>query len=726
MCVTTNRSVRPVSGMRARAFPFIAAGLAYLLLACLAFWQIAANFSTAIPGFEGRHTDFALFYWDVWWFQHAVLHLGQDPYFTNYILFPHTLNLAYHTFVPFLDVIAFPIYMIFGLVVAINSLIIGSLVFSGLAMFAFLRHNAIPAGLAFIGGALFAFTSFSTARVSYVHLSMLPIGWLPVGLLIWDRLVEHRTLGSAVMLCGTLYAALMTDLQFGMWLALLLVPYTLFRLLQVDARVRGRIVVLGALAGAMLVALALIAPLPQLQAGRDTAYPRTPLRSVQVRSTQLSDLVAIPPRYFDSERDTLGVLLPLCVVVGFVRGRRAPGRVLWLMVAAACLVLALGPTFEPLRIPLPYRLIHIVAGGMYRVPARFILPAVVALIVFACLSLQADYQRLTRAGRIVGILGALVFLALENRWHEPFPIFSLPDYRIYHEIGADPDEYLILEVPVGSDLGVADRFGDGSELQYYAPIHHKRLINGSISRAASGITGSYRQWLLITALAEEGPVPDLEGARSEFQRLSAEWDILYVVIHREMLPPLLAHWAVVFFNTQPGWCLADEEASLIAFRRIDDGVCRSVDLLQLPWDGTIHFGDGSDERYLGLGWYPAENIGGPQARWIGDGLTAALRVRLARQDYRVTLHATSFPRDQVVSVYANERQVASLSIGEGWSEYVFDLAAAVIPPDGVVTFAFVPARFESAFARAEGQSDDRRLLAVACDFITFTPNGAWP
>ncbi|HKZ84288.1 MAG TPA: hypothetical protein VJ793_11600 [Anaerolineae bacterium] len=708
----------------ARVSPLILAGLAYILLVCFAYTPIIASLSSAIPG-TSQYEDFAIFHWNLWWFQHAIFRLGQDPFFTNYVFFPHTINLAYHTFTPFLDIIGLPVYAALGATAAINVLIVGSLAFSGLAMFAFLHHHKVPAGLAFVGGALFAFTPFTTARVSFVHLNTLPIGWLPLGLLTWDHLVERRTLGAAVVLSGVLYAAFMTDQQFGVWLALLLTPYALFRLVRSGERTRRRTVLLGAFAAIVLIGFMLIAPLPQLLAGRNVEYPTTPLPHPVLQSRyslHLDDVIAWPPRYLNSERVTLGVLLPVGAAIGLVRGRRAAGRVFWLVMGAAFLVLAFGPTFEPLNLPLPYQLFHRLTGGLYRVPARFIILTVFALIVFAVTSLRSDYQRLGRAARWACVVGALLWLGVENRWYEPFPTFHMPDYRIYHAIGADPDVYLLLEVPVGPH-NTGDRiFGHGGVLQYFAWIHHKRLINGAISRVSTDLTEWYRQWPLLAALAEEGPLPDLALARREFQHLSDKWDIRYVLLHRDMLTPDVATWAAGLFNTQASWCLVDEEGALLAYRRTDTP-CRLTERLRLPpaSRGTLSLGDGSDERYLGPGWYYAENVGGPQARWTGREPAATLRVALTRRDYRVSLRAASYVPDQIVTVYANGRRVAALSIGEGWGEYTFDLPAESISADSLLTLMFVHRRAQSPRERIGSQSDDRRPLAVAYDSITFTP-----
>jgi hypothetical protein len=414
------------------------------------------------------------------------------------------------------------------------------------------------------------------------------------------------------------------------------------------------------------------------------------------------------------------LLLPIGVIAGVILAKGVRDRTFWLLMGLVGLALALGPVLQPFDIPLPYQLVHRALGGLFRIPARFVILAILSLIIAAALSLTPFYSRFSRSGRRLFILGVLILLALENQWYSPFPTFTMPDYRVYHEIGTDPGEYLVLEVPVGPDNAITDRFGRGVELQYYATIHHKRLINGAISRGAAGITGDYRRWPLLTALAEEGPLPDWVAAHDEFEKLSRDWDIRYVILHREMLSTDVANWAVAFFNLQPNWCLVDVEESLLAYRRSDAGVC-PTSLLNPPVGGIIRLGDASADRYLGSGWYPVENVGGPQARWTGSQPTAVLRVHLPQQSHRLTLRTTSFLPDQLTTVSVNDQPIAQLPMGEGWAEYHVDVPASVVPADGWLTIALAASRSASAYERTAGQSDDRRSLGVAYESITFAP-----
>jgi hypothetical protein len=701
--------------------PYLAAGLGYLAITAAVLYALMANFTTATPGIAGENSDFAQFHWNIWWFQHAIFQLGRDPYFTNYILFPNNINLAYHTFTPLLDILALPIYATLGLTAALNGWIVGSLVFNGLAMFAFLRHHRVSAGLAFLCGALFAFTSATMSRVSFVHLSMTPNGWLPLSLLAWDWLVERRRWPWAVLLGIVLYAAFQTDIQFIVWLALLLPLYALYTLLAAERQARKRIVVLGVLAVTIFVGLSLIAPLPQLVAGMGQKYGEELQGIIEDwYSIHLEDLIAFPPRYLVNERATLGVLLPIGLVIGLLAGRQVRGRWFWLAVGLLFLVLAFGPTLKPPGIPLPFRLFYALAGGTYRVAARFLLPAVMCFVVFVALSLQPWYQRLGRWSSIGLMSGALIFLAIENHWYEPLPVFTVPDYSIYHQIGAEPGEFLILEVPVGPHNLFRGVFGKGGVLQYYAPIHHKQLINGAVSRAPEGLTQSYRQWPLIAALAEEAPAPDMAAAHAELARLSDEWDMQYVLIHRDMLESDTATFAAGLLNTQAGWCFVGEEGPILIYTRSSHATCAKPDQLDLPLDGKLDLGN-DRERYLGPGWYYSEDIGGTAARWLGREVTTTLRMNLPARDYHVSVTATTIVPDQILSVYVNDRRVADLPIGGGWNDYAFDLPADAISTDQLTTIDLVPARRLSPQELTNGQSGDERPLAAAIAAIQFEP-----
>jgi len=65
----------------------------YAALTALALDNLVLHFATAIP----ESWDYAIYYWNLWWVKYALFTLHRDPMFTNYVLYPNTLNLSLHT-----------------------------------------------------------------------------------------------------------------------------------------------------------------------------------------------------------------------------------------------------------------------------------------------------------------------------------------------------------------------------------------------------------------------------------------------------------------------------------------------------------------------------------------------------------------------------------------------------------------------------------------------------
>jgi hypothetical protein len=62
-------------------------------------------------------------------------------------------------------------------------------------------------------------------------------------------------------------------------------------------------------------------------------------------------------------------------------------RWFWFALGLGLFTLALGPYLHGTRIPLPYLLVHKLMGEQYRTPARFMMPASLALVTFTSFSI---------------------------------------------------------------------------------------------------------------------------------------------------------------------------------------------------------------------------------------------------------------------------------------------------------------------------------------------------
>lgn len=142
--------------------------------------------------------------------------------------------------------------------------------------------------------------------------------------------------------------------------------------------------------------------------------------------------------------------------------------------------------------------------------------------------------------------------------------------------------------------------------------------------------------------------------------------------------------------------------------------------LSLPPGGCIDVGSESDGRYLAQGWFRPEDIGGAQGRWAGETLTSTVRVTLASGlAHRLRFRAMAYPAGQTVTVSVWNREVASLALVQGWSEYEVLLPADVAQPDEITTLALVHTAARAPFDATGGSSSDTRALTAAYDWLCF-------
>jgi hypothetical protein len=561
----------------------------YLLVTLIALNALVANFTTALPGVVNiqpsdqiQPAEFDIFLWDIWWVRHAVFDLRVSPLYTNYLVYPFTSPLAGHTLVLLWGLVSAPFQMLFGLIPAYNGIVVFNFLAAATAMYVFARRHVRHASVALLAGLIFAFTPAMMHRASLGHLDKLSIFWLPLSLLVWDKIVETRRWTWAVILGLCLYLSWLTDFQQTMWAMLLLVPYGLYTgFIESGRQVAGRQVNeepgkplrasvspwLILLLLAVFIVPALIAPLPQLLEANRLNYP-----PARVEDTAH---FAFSPRYFfapDANGDfSIGVLLPLLTLVSIPFIRRDGRRWLWLGIAALCFLLALGPYFEigETRLPLPYALLHAALGNQYRTPMRFATPGVLALAMLVALTLDYLLRTALRATHHVlrityGVVAILVLLfTLDYRLWQPFPITIMPDYRAYRDIAAAPGDFAVLAVPIGVRTGFAV-VGRGEYLQYYQTIHRRPTPTGYLSRLPNEIMDFFFFDPMAGALTLSRALPDEVDAR--LARLIDEWRIGFVVLHRDLLEPGRVKAFGDLLDRQPRLERVGEEGPLVVYR----------------------------------------------------------------------------------------------------------------------------------------------------------------
>jgi hypothetical protein len=142
------------------------------------------------------------------------------------------------------------------------------------------------------------------------------------------------------------------------------------------------------------------------------------------------------------------------------------------------------------------------------------------------------------------------------------------------------------------------------------------------------------------------------------------------------------------------------------------------DALALDDDGCIDIGSETDGRYLGLGWFRAESVGGVEARWAGGIPTSTLRIKLsADQDYELNLRGIAYPEEQVVTLRVGGQDIDRGDLPTTWTVIPFSLPADGLDAEGMTTLTFVHSAAVSPAEATGGTSSDPRVLTAAYDWL---------
>ncbi|MDM8518491.1 interleukin-like EMT inducer domain-containing protein [Anaerolineales bacterium HSG6] len=165
--------------------------LSYLLLTIGLTWPLTAQLTTHIPGEATWAFDESTFIWNIWWFKHSLLALGQSPLQTSYTFFPVGVNLTTYTFNLFNSALALPLQVAFSLPTANNISLIFSYISAGYGMCLLSLYllsdidRPHKAGrfsvylAAFLAGAVYAFSASRMMYVALGHYNFVTIQWFP-------------------------------------------------------------------------------------------------------------------------------------------------------------------------------------------------------------------------------------------------------------------------------------------------------------------------------------------------------------------------------------------------------------------------------------------------------------------------------------------------------------------------------------------------------------------
>ncbi|MDX1993549.1 MAG: hypothetical protein SF029_14270 [bacterium] len=771
----------------------------YALLAVIILHGILFNTNVRIAGF-----DYFNYNWNFWWIRHA-LSSGLNVYESDYVFYPIVSNFGYHALTAFWFPVWSIFEPLLGTFAAVNVILFLGCFLNGYVLFVLLRHLGVAPALALVGGAMLQASPLVRYFYYNTHLNLMDWFWPPAHLLLWWQIVAsveagrwRRALLWAVTQGVGIWGLGLTDLQMPIFTGFLLVPYGLWTLWKSPRRVR--------LAGYGLVAVGVgfallwfAGPLPHMLRFQDELMPgpaedrpgipfpggylRTypvwwwwdvPTLGANVTLALVVALIAALTAVFIAGRKKLnhrgqspqppGPLLPQGeggeirslspspLGEGFgVRAHNGiatipPPRWFWLAVLIPPLILSMGPTITLFgrEILMPYRLMHELTDGMFRMPWRLAPLYIIAAAVFVGQTFTPLLPRLGKA-RPLMIAAVLLLIGLDVRLYESAPLDPRPletavldpapldpaprHYDFYEQIGreqGDPyDDFVLIDAPTGRGTGEA-LLGSwqGIQFQYYGMIHGKRMVNGFVSRASVDdvwpiVTGDP----LLSWLGQRIPL-DPAAVEAQLRGMVTDWPLGYIVVHEDFIgrttPTLQEIYG--YFNSLPDLlCPVFFEPGAVVYRSTahPDGCPNRIPPQVEPGVYQVDIGDRGDERYLGWGWHWPEDIAGLSMRWTGEYPQTRLYLDLPPGDYTVEIAAQAFVEARTLRLLVNDVPLGDVQTvsPDTLQTLTFTLPAEVVGDGQHLTLTL---DYDGWLVPSEiGQSADPRRLAVLVDWVRF-------
>jgi hypothetical protein len=165
-----------------------AAMAGYLSISILFFGlPVLRHFSSRIVGFRG---DPGLFIWDLGWWPHALAN-GLNPLYSKLVWAPDGVNLAWITGLPGPSVVAAPVTLAFGPIVAYNVLAILAPALSAWTAYLLFRHVTGVFWPSFAGGYFFGFSTYEIGH-TLAHLNLTLVFLVPLAVLLVILHVQGR------------------------------------------------------------------------------------------------------------------------------------------------------------------------------------------------------------------------------------------------------------------------------------------------------------------------------------------------------------------------------------------------------------------------------------------------------------------------------------------------------------------------------------------------------
>ncbi|MBC7237014.1 MAG: hypothetical protein H5T69_14330 [Chloroflexi bacterium] len=165
--------------------------LLFALFTVFMTWPLILNLQEAIPG---PPWDNFVWLYDLWWFRHSVVDLGQWPTFNPTIFYPYGYDLSLSETMYANKLLIAPVLFWGDEVLAYNILVLLTFILTGYTTYLLIAYLTDNQYAAVVGAATFAFCPYRMHALAAGWLPLLATQWIPLAFLYLERtLREDRT-----------------------------------------------------------------------------------------------------------------------------------------------------------------------------------------------------------------------------------------------------------------------------------------------------------------------------------------------------------------------------------------------------------------------------------------------------------------------------------------------------------------------------------------------------
>lgn len=319
----------------------------------------------------------------LWWMKHALVDLHRSPYFDPESYYPVGATTARAELFPATSILAIPLTMAVGPVVAYNGAMFLTFVLMGAGTYLWVRHLTGSDAGGIVAGAIAAFLPYRMAH-ALGHLDIISTHWIPWALFAFERFMAEPTRRRAALLGVLVGLVGLSAWYYAYAIAILLPIYVLARARpwreRPDARWWTGLALAAAIATVMLVPFAI--PYARLRMEGSLARGLGTMEhwSLNFYAFILPNrlhpwMSAFSIRWFPQdavewvERGVaLGYVALGLAVIGFAARRRNAAIAAVVAVWIASYLIALGPTLHSgdrrIQLPVPLPLAVLVSKAL--------------------------------------------------------------------------------------------------------------------------------------------------------------------------------------------------------------------------------------------------------------------------------------------------------------------------------------------------------------------------